>query len=95
MTPSPGAIWQDLECGGYTADLGLWDELASEAGGPVLDLGCGVGRVALHLGRRGHPVAGLDLDPELVAAFNERAAAEGLEARAASGDARDFELGES
>ena len=37
---------------------------------------------------------GLDLDPELVAAFNERAAAAGLPAEATAGDAREFDLGE-
>jgi SAM-dependent methyltransferase len=93
MTPSAAAIWQDLECGAYAADLELWAELATEASGDVLDLGCGVGRVALDLARRGNRVAGLDLDAELVAAFNERAAAEGLAARAIEADARDFDLG--
>ncbi len=41
------AIWHDAECGAYAADLALWEELAAAAGGPVLDLGCGTGRVAL------------------------------------------------
>jgi len=84
-------IWHDVECGGYDADLPLWAELAGDAAGPVLDLGCGTGRVALHLARRGHDVTGLDRDPELVAAFERRAA--GLPARAVEGDARDFRLG--
>jgi SAM-dependent methyltransferase len=84
------AIWHDVECGAYTADLGLWEELAAAAEGPILELGCGTGRVALHLARRGHEVTGLDLDPELVAAFGQRAA--GLPARATVGDAGDFDL---
>jgi SAM-dependent methyltransferase len=91
-TDSSVVIWHDAECGAYAADLKLWEELAMEANGPVLDLGCGTGRVALHLARRGHEVVGLDLDPELVDAFNERAA--GLPARAVPGDARGFDLGE-
>ena len=37
---------------------------------------------------------GVDLDPELVAAFNARAAAAGLPAEATAGDARDFSLDE-
>jgi SAM-dependent methyltransferase len=90
--PRPTAtIWHDVECGGYDADLPLWAALASAAAGPVLDLGCGTGRVALHLARRGHEVTGLDRDPELVAAFERRAA--GLPARAVEADARDFQLG--
>ena len=51
-------IWHDLECGGYVEDLPLWRELAGD--GPVLDLGCGTGRVALDLAARGVPVVGLD-----------------------------------
>ncbi|HWM55041.1 MAG TPA: class I SAM-dependent methyltransferase [Solirubrobacterales bacterium] len=82
-------VWHDVECGGYTADLPLWEELASEAAGGILDLGCGTGRVALRLAKRGHSVTGLDLDAELVTAFNERASGS---AQAVAGDARDFEL---
>jgi 2-polyprenyl-3-methyl-5-hydroxy-6-metoxy-1,4-benzoquinol methylase len=83
-------VWHDVECGGYDADLGLWEELADEAGGPILDLGCGTGRVGLHLARRGHRVTGLDADAALLAAFEERTA--GLPADAELGDAREFQL---
>ena len=85
--------WHDLECGGYDADLPLWRELAEEIDPPtreVLDLGCGAGRVALHLARAGHPVTGVDNDPELIEALRERAA--GLPVTAVLGDARDFTL---
>jgi SAM-dependent methyltransferase len=67
------AIWHDVECGAYGADLPLWEELAERQGGTVLELGCGTGRVALHLARRGHEVVGLDVDPELLAVLEERA----------------------
>ncbi|HWM64780.1 MAG TPA: class I SAM-dependent methyltransferase [Solirubrobacterales bacterium] len=84
-------IWHDVECGAYEADLPLWGELADEGGGPVLDLGCGSGRVSLHLARRGHRVLGLDSDPDLVSVLAERAS--GLPVEAEVGDARDFDLG--
>lgn len=83
-------IWHDAENGAYTGDLALWEELAAEVEGPILDIGCGTGRVALHLARRGHSTVGLDADPELIAALAERA--EGLPLRAIVGDARSFEL---
>ena len=67
-----------------------WERHAEAAEGPILDLGCGTGRVALHLARRGHRVVGLDRDPDFVAAFNERAA--GLPAEAVAADAREFDL---
>lgn len=88
--PAAETIWHDAENGAYSADLALWEELAEAAGGPVLDLGCGTGRVALHLARRGHETIGLDLEPELIAALSERG--EGLPLRAVVGDARRFEL---
>jgi SAM-dependent methyltransferase len=87
-------IWHDLECGSYTADLALWEELTDGVEGPILDLGCGSGRVGLHLARYGHPVRGLDSDGDLVAAFNERANAAELPGMATVGDAREFSLGE-
>jgi len=99
--PSAEAIWHDVECGSYAADLPLWEELAERCGSPVLELGCGTGRVALHLARRGHQVIGLDSDPELLAVLRERASdfrhsGVGQEAEALVepllADARDFEL---
>jgi SAM-dependent methyltransferase len=84
-------VWHDAECGGYGADLDLWEELAAAAPGPVLDLGCGTGRVALHLARRGYDVVGVDSDPALIEALHERA--DGLPVRGTVADARDLDLG--
>ena len=105
MSGPATAIWHDVECGSYAADLLLWEELAERCGGPVLELGCGTGRVALHLARRGHRVHGLDRDPALLAALAERAA-DSLHTRvgrksdalggveAVEADAREFQLRE-
>jgi len=84
------AIWHDVECGGYAADLPLWEELAERCDEPILELGCGTGRVALHLARRGHEVIGLDRDPELLHVLEKRA--EGLTLRTHLADARAFDL---
>jgi SAM-dependent methyltransferase len=92
MSESPGAIWHDVECGSYGADLVLWEELAAEGGGPVLELGCGTGRVVLHLARRQHPTVGLDSDPELIDSLRRRAT--GLPVTTVIADARDFTLDE-
>ncbi|MGH2956022.1 MAG: hypothetical protein ACRDL6_03400, partial [Solirubrobacterales bacterium] len=62
--PAPQvAIWQDVEFGGYAADLPLWLELGRAADGPVLELGAGAGRVALHLAERKLAVIALERDP--------------------------------
>lgn len=84
-------IWHDVECGGYDADLPLWEELAERCAGPVLDLGCGTGRVALHLARRGHRVIAVDRDHELILELSERA--RDLPVEPICADALDFELG--
>jgi len=39
----------------------------------VLDAGCGTGRVAIELDRRGHQVVGIDLDPDMLAAARQKA----------------------
>lgn len=86
-------IWHDVECASYSADLGLWRELAAAAGGPVLDLGAGTGRVALDLAGRGHDVWAIDSDAALVDALAERARECDLRVHAIAADARSFELG--
>jgi SAM-dependent methyltransferase len=87
------AIWHDVECAAYTADLELWRVLADTAHGPVLDMGCGTGRVALDLAARGCDVTGLDSDAELIETLRERTKARKLDVRGAVGDARSFDLG--
>jgi SAM-dependent methyltransferase len=47
-------------------------------GGRLLDLGCGTGRLLLHMAGRGHPVVGVDLSPEMAAMADAKAAAAGL-----------------
>ena len=86
------AIWQQVERGSYAADLALWDELAGEAAGPVLELG-GSGRVALRLAVAGHTVAALDRSPALITELQRLAdlAEVAIDARIA--DARDFDVG--
>jgi SAM-dependent methyltransferase len=84
-------VWHDLECGSYTADLPLWDELA--AGGRVLDVGAGTGRVALRLARNGCTVTALDRDPVLLAVLTDRAETAGLRVRTIVADAADFDAG--
>jgi SAM-dependent methyltransferase len=84
------AIWHDVECGSYAEDLALWVALAQERGGPVLDVGAGTGRVALHLARRGHAVTALDNDPALLEELAARARA--LDVTTVGADARTFEL---
>ena len=85
--------WHDVECGSYDVDLDLWRALALAHAGdaPVVDVGAGTGRVALHLAAHGHPVVALDTEPDLLRALEERGA--GLPVETAVGDARAMDLG--
>jgi SAM-dependent methyltransferase len=95
-TITRSAVWQDVECGPYHADLGLWLELAAQAApGAILDVGAGTGRVALPLARAGHPVTALDRDPELLAVLARRAGAQGLDIPTVAADATAFDLGDA
>lgn len=85
-------IWHDLECGGYRHDLDLWRSLARAAGGPVLDVGAGTGRIALDLAASGHAVTALDRDDDLLGRLRARAA--GLAVRTVTADARTFTIDE-
>jgi len=84
------ALWHDIECGSYSADLEIWEDLAKGADGAILELGCGTGRVALHLARRGHEVIGIDREEELVQLLADRGG--GLSVQARLEDMRGFFL---
>ncbi len=90
-SPEETVIWHDLECAAYRTDLPLWLELAAATpGAPVLEVGCGTGRVALALARAGHPVTAVDVDVALLAELARRAAA--LSVEVVHADARELDL---
>jgi len=49
------------------SDLPLYENVAKRTGSPALDLGCGTGRVALHLARAGYAVTALDASTAMLA----------------------------
>ncbi len=49
-----------------TADVAFYAREAAAAGGPVLEVGCGTGRVSLAIAAAGVQITGLDRDPELL-----------------------------
>jgi SAM-dependent methyltransferase len=79
-------------------DLPLYQELAASVRGPVLELGCGTGRVALALAREGHDVVALDISQPMLKQFQANLAleSEGVRSRVRFIEGRmvDFELSE-
>ena len=77
-----------------TAETALTERFLP-AGGTVLDLGCGNGRVALALAGRGFAVEGLDISPSMIEEARAAATAAGVEARFRVGDAVKLPLEEN
>jgi len=82
----------DLEDGDYVADVPLTEQLARTLGGPLLDLACGTGTMALRLAAQGYPVTGLDIVPEMIEWASQKAAAQGISVEWVVADARTFHL---
>lgn len=72
------ARYYDLEHAGLTADVALYVELARGAHGPVLELGCGTGRVLAPLVRAGATVAGVDCSAPMLERARARLSASGV-----------------
>jgi SAM-dependent methyltransferase len=66
--------------------------LAREANGPVLDIGCGTGRVLLPCPQAGADVDGLDLSEAMLSTLRSKAAALHLAPRLYRADMSDFRL---
>ena len=70
------ARWQTLAASGQNVhgEADLIEALLHASGGTrVLDAGCGTGRVAIALARRGFSVTGVDADPPMLAAARAKA----------------------
>jgi SAM-dependent methyltransferase len=77
-------------------DVGFFVEFASETGGPVLELGCGTGRVLIPTARAGIEIVGLDRSPQMLAVCRRKLQEEPAELRShvhlLQGDMRQFDL---
>lgn len=65
-------------------------EIGGDRGRRILDIGCGTGRHAIELARRGYEVVGVDLSESQLKRAREKAAAAGLKISFQRHDARDL-----
>ena len=68
----------DVEEGNYDADYPLTLALAHELGGPLLDLACGTGTMAIRMAEQGFQVTGVDIIPEMIAWATQKALKQGV-----------------
>jgi 2-polyprenyl-3-methyl-5-hydroxy-6-metoxy-1,4-benzoquinol methylase len=61
-------------------------------GSSILDVGCGTGRHAIELARRGFAVTGIDLSQAMLSVARKKADLEGLAVEFVQADARSFDL---
>ncbi len=71
-------------------DIEFYVAAARAAGGPVLELGCGTGRILLPSLEAGADIEGIDLHEGMLAELRRKAAARGLDPRVAPGDMREI-----
>ena len=71
----------------------FWLALAARHGGPVLELGCGTGRISIPLAEAGHRVTGMDLSGAMLREARRKADERGMAVDWVRGDMRDFDLG--
>src|SRR5882757_8069006 len=83
---------------GRVQDVSFYREAAREFGDPVLELGCGTGRITIALSEAGKRITGLDLSGRMLEHAVKKRAALRVEARErlhlAQGDMARFDLGE-
>ena len=82
----------DLQCDKYDEDCPFVEQWARSLGGPLLDLACGTGRMALRLAAQGYQVTGVDIVPEMIARARQKAAEHSVSIEWVVADARTFQL---
>jgi SAM-dependent methyltransferase len=75
------ARFYDLDYGDRDDDFVMIQEFAARCGSPILELGCGTGRVLLPLAHAGYQVTGVDVSPAMLAVARRKVAAEDLGSR--------------
>jgi SAM-dependent methyltransferase len=77
-------------------DLPMYQDFALAAAGPILELGCGTGRLTVPLAHAGHVVTGIDVSDAMLARARARVETSGQTGYVTlvPGDLRDFDLTE-
>ena len=85
----------DLAYSNFTEDVDFWVGQARRYGGPILELACGTGRIAIPLVREGFEVTGIDLAESMLEQGERNSETEGLDMEWVKADMRYFSLGKT
>jgi len=95
--PDYGALYDSVPAYGTRGDIAFYTKLAIDSGGPVLEVGCGTGRILLPIARSGVTITGLDGSTEMLERLGKKLEAEPVAVRERAtlhlGDASNFDLG--
>ena len=91
------APWYDLQ--NEMEDVDFYLEALQDFGGPILDAGCGTGRLLLEFAREGYSVGGFDTSQEMLKVGRNKIAKESKDVQSriemTYGDMRQFQLKQS
>ena len=90
------ARFYDLDYAGFDADLAMIQQFAARCGSPILELGCGTGRLLAPLARQGYRLTGVDASRAMLDRARQKLAAGDLAERVTlvEQDLRHLELDE-
>ena len=92
------AAFYDYYATGLEGEVQFYVEEARRAGSPVLELGCGTGRILIPVAEAGVTIVGLDRSPAMLSIARQKTSKLGVEAQhritLVEGDMRSFSLGQ-
>lgn len=77
----------------FREDVGLWLSFAGRTDRPVLEVGCGSGRVSIELAKAGHTVSGIDPSAAMLAIARQKADDDAIDVELVNGGLLDLALG--
>ena len=72
------ARFYDPDLGDLDADLQMYEQFAARCDSPILELGCGTGRVFIPLARQGYRITGIDASAAMLEQARAKVAAQNL-----------------
>jgi SAM-dependent methyltransferase len=91
------APFYDRDLDGFADDVQMVEQFALRTGSPILDLGCGTGRLLVPLARQGYELTGVDISGAMLDLARDRLARVrlGKQVRLVQQDMRQLDLGQT